>query len=151
MKLIRIRQAAAQNYALLKGYNMNLSKFLLLTVVATMICVLYVYQQSEIFRMAYAGQKKLGDYQELLDKNAVLKYNIERSASLIRLGAKINQAADFQMPDTFQLVRLDKPLEGQTLVSSKPRQSLAARIFSVKRQAEAKTINSSASLRSRAE
>jgi len=131
---------------------MNLSRFLLLTVVATMMCVLYVYQQSEIFRMAYAGQKQLGDYQDLLDKNAVLKYNIEKSASLIRIGMKINQATDFQMPDTFQLVRLEKPLEGQSLVSHQSkRQSLAARIFSVKRQAEAKTINSSASLRSRAE
>ncbi len=131
---------------------MNLSKFLLLTVVATVMSVLYVYQQSEIFRMAYAGQKQLSDYQELLDKNAVLKYNIEKSASLISIGSKINQAADFQMPDTFQLVRLERSTEVRSAAANQPkRQSLVARIFSVKGQAEAKTINSSASLRSRAE
>jgi hypothetical protein len=91
--------------------------------------------------MAYVGQKRLVLYEDLLDKNCILRYNIERDASLVQIGNKISGNADFQMPDSYRLVRLTPSGEGL-----KPAEQLAnketvfSRIFGVKRQAEAKTI-----------
>lgn len=104
----------------------------------TLFSLLYVYQQTEIFRLAYAGQKKLAHSEELLDKNSILRYNIEQRASLVQIGNKFSGCAEFQMPDSYRLVRF-KPARGS--VNTLNRQTLVSRLFGVKRQAEAKTIN----------
>ena len=120
---------------------MKINKFLALTFMITSLAVFYVWQQTEIFRLAYEGQKKMAAFQDCFDKNTVLKYNIEKGASLVRIGNKLPQDASFNMPKTYQLVRLSYPLEGSSAgrdVAQK--ESLAWRIFGVKRQAEAKTI-----------
>jgi hypothetical protein len=121
---------------------MRLSKFLVCVSVFTLVSLVYVYQQSEIFRLAYAAQKRLSVYQDLLDKNTVLRYNIEKSASLIRIGNKLSQGSDFQMPDSYQLVKLGVMAEGAE--SSAPvakRENIASRFFGVRREVEARTIN----------
>lgn len=121
---------------------MKLSKFLSITVFITIFSLLYVYQQTEIFRFAYTGQKKQAFFEDLLDKNCVLRYNIEKNASLVCIGDKISGYADFQMPDSYQLVRLFPSTEGGNIKrrpSGKP--ALISRIFGIKRQAEAKTVN----------
>ena len=64
---------------------MKLSKFFSAVVFITSFSVLYVYQQSEIFRLAYLGQKKQSVFTELLDKNTALKYNINKSSSLVKV------------------------------------------------------------------
>lgn len=121
---------------------MRLSKFISVIALITLFALLYVWQQTEIFRLAYIGQKNLGVFQDLLDKNTVLRYNIGRNASLVRIGNKVSDEMSFQMPDTYRLVRLQSSNEklkvtGQT----SKRESLAFRLFGIKRQAEAKTIN----------
>lgn len=123
---------------------MRLSKFLFLIILATCLSCLYVWQQSEIFRLAYLGQKNSLAAEDLLDKNTVLRYNIERNTSLIRITHKVAGTAELQMPDTYRLVRLASP-QG-TLSVRQPlakKESIISRLFSIKRQAEAKTINPS--------
>ena len=108
----------------------------------TFFALVYVYQQSEIFRFAYAGEKRQALFQDLLDKNTALRYNILESGSLIRIGNKILESNDYEMPETYQLVKLAYPLENLKVKGSVQRkENLVARIFSIKRQAEAKTIN----------
>ena len=121
---------------------MRLSRFLSLTLLITLLCLLYVYQQSEIFRFAYVGQKKQVALNELLDKNSFLRYNIARNASLVEIGSKISGRKDYEMPDTYRLVRVVASGGGLRLKeAAAKKESLFSRLFGVKRQAEAKTIN----------
>ncbi|OQB13099.1 MAG: hypothetical protein BWY16_00269 [Candidatus Omnitrophica bacterium ADurb.Bin205] len=121
---------------------MRLNKFLSLVVFITFFSVLYVYQQSEIIRLAYAGQKQHAVFQELLDKNSVLRYSIEKNSSLVNIGSSLSSRSDFQMPDKYQLVKLVPTSTGVTLSElSGSKQNLFARFFGLSRQAEAKTVN----------
>jgi len=121
---------------------MKLTKFLSTVVFITSFSVLYVYQQSEIFRLAYLGQKKQAVFTELLDKNTALRYNINKSSSLVNIGNRISQTHDFQMPDNYRFVKFISSKEGLKLTDqNQNREGLLARIFSLKREAQAKTIN----------
>ena len=121
---------------------MRISRFVAVVSFITCFSLLYVYQQSEIFRLAYVGQKKQVSFQDLLDKNTILRYNIERNASLISIGSKISGSNDFQMPDSYRLVKLSATKEGFRINSGNPaKQTMIARIFGIKSQAEAETIN----------
>lgn len=125
---------------------MKLSKFIFLIVFITLFSILYVYQQTEIFHLAYDSQKKLAIFEDLLDKNTILRYNIARNASLIRINNKVSAKADFQMPDAYKLVKVRQPLEdlqAAHYVSTNKenvKENIIARLFGVKRQAEARTI-----------
>ena len=121
---------------------MKLSKFLSLIIFITFISCLYVYQQTEILRLAYIGQKKMSVFEDLLDKNSFLRYNLGRSVSLVRIGDRVSKVADFQMPDTYRLIRLASSEKILKSKAQRPkRESVASRLFGIKRQAEAKTIN----------
>jgi hypothetical protein len=121
---------------------MKLTKFLSMVVFITSFSVLYVYQQSEIFRLAYLGQKKQAIFTELLDKNTALRYNINKGSSLVNIGQRINGTNDFQMPDNYRFVKFITSKEGLKLAdNNQSREGLLARIFSLKREAQAKTIN----------
>ena len=121
---------------------MRLSKFVFLMVLFTFMSLVYVYQQTEIFRLAYQGQKRQALFEELLNKNTVLQYHIKKGASLVRIGDMVSQGRDFQMPDSFGLVMLKRPAKSSvSYARSAIAQNLFARIFAVKRQAEAYTIN----------
>ena len=107
----------------------------------TLFSLLYVWQQTEIFRLAYLAQKNESAAQNLLDKNTILRYNIKRNSSLISIGNKFSKTADFQMPDTYQLVRLEYP--GEIVKANRPlsnKENIISRLFGIKRQAEAKTV-----------
>ena len=120
---------------------MRVSRFLSIISFITLFSLLYVYQQTEIFRLAYAGQKKQSALTELLDKNTVLRYNIAKDASLVQIGSNISGSADFQMPDSYRLVRLRPSRQGFRLTEeSANKETLLSRLFGIKRQAEAKTI-----------
>jgi len=121
---------------------MKVSKFLLLVLVFTAFILLYVYQQSEIFRLGYLIDRKHDKFQDSLDKNALLRYNVQKNASLIHLGDKLSRCADFQMPDTYRLVKVIYPVTNpRSYIQLARKENIIARIFGVKRQAEAKTIN----------
>ncbi len=123
---------------------MKLSKFLSTVTCVTFLSLLYVCQQTEIFRLAYIGQKKSTVFQDSLDRNTILRYNINRNTSLIRLDNKVSEYADFQMPDSYRLVKLTLAQEGLRLKNqqrSLKRKSIASIIFGITKQAEAKTID----------
>lgn len=108
----------------------------------TLFSLLYVYQQTEILRFAYTQQKQNVVFQELLDKNSILRYNIEKNLSLVNIGTSVSNRSDFQMPDKYQLVRLVPSKEGLTFAQGAPnKETLLSRVFGLKRQAEARTIN----------
>jgi len=110
--------------------------------IVTLFSLVYVYQQTEILHLAYIGQKRVTAFDDLLDKNSVLRYNINKSASLVQIGGRISECADFQMPDNFQLVRL-APLKQNLRVNVQAfnKESMLSRLFGIKRQAEARTVN----------
>ena len=121
---------------------MRLNKFLSLIIFVTFFSVFYVYQQSEIVRLAYAEQKQHAAFQELLDKNSILRYNIEKNCSLVNIGSILLSLSDFQMPDKYQLVRLVPTNAGVVFTEgSVSKETLLSRIFGLNRQAEAKTVN----------
>jgi hypothetical protein len=124
---------------------MKLSKFIILAFFTTFFSLLYVWQQTEIFRLAYNGQKNLAVFKDLLDENSFLRYNLKRKTSLVQIGSRVSASGDFQMPDNYCLVKLSAPKEGLKLTYSRSskRENLLSRIFNIKRQAEAKTINPS--------
>lgn len=119
---------------------MKLQKFLCIVSFITSFSLLYVYQQTEIFRLAYVGQKKQALYQDLLDKNNILRYNIKLKASLVQIGDSISRSPDYEMPNSYRLVRL-APSRESLREQSLNRETMISRIFGIKRQAEAKTIN----------
>ncbi|MFA5319957.1 MAG: hypothetical protein WBE75_01560 [Candidatus Omnitrophota bacterium] len=120
---------------------MKISRLIVVILLGTVFSVLYVYQQAEIFRLAYEGEKKQSSFQDLLDKNNVLRYNIEKSASLTRIGNKVSKDDQFQMPDTCRVVKVAAPSNGtQAGQQDAGMLTLASRIFSIKRQAEAHTV-----------
>lgn len=121
---------------------MKLPKFLLTVFFITLFSLLYVCQQTEIFRLAYTGQKKLAVFQDLLDENTILRYNVTRNTSVTSIGSKVSMASDFEMPGTYRLVKLTYPLKELKTTLKAPRQeTLLSRFLGVKRRAEAKTIN----------
>ena len=121
---------------------MRMTKFFSVIVFITSFAVLYVYQQSEIFRMAYLGQKKQVTFNELLDKNTALRYNIRKNSSLVAIGNRINATNEFQMPDNYRYVKFISSRDGLKLADqNQNREGLLARIFSLRREAQAKTIN----------
>jgi hypothetical protein len=121
---------------------MRLSRFLALAVVLTFSALLYVWQQTEIVRLAYVGQKNLTVFQESLDKNSILRYNLKQSTSLTRIGNKMLESSNFHMPETYRLVKLSLPQESMALagVSAPKKENILSRIFGIKREAQARTI-----------
>lgn len=120
---------------------MKMSRFLAIIGLVTIFSLLYVYQQTEIIHLAYAGQDKRIVFDDLLDKNSLLRYNINKSASLVRIAGRISGGTDFQMPDTYKIVRVTSSRNGLLIARRQvKKENLLSRLFGVKRQAEAKTI-----------
>ncbi|MDI6758830.1 MAG: hypothetical protein QMD94_04065 [Candidatus Omnitrophota bacterium] len=121
---------------------MKIRNFLSISAFITGFSLLYVYQQTEILRFAYVAQKKQAVAEDLLDRNSILRYNIEKNASLVNIGGKVSKSGEFQMPDAYCLVRSNLFAKNSEIkVDPIARQTVLSKIFSVKRQAEAQTIN----------
>lgn len=122
---------------------MRLPKFLLTAFMVTSCAVFYVGQQSEIFQLAYVGSKSMVEFRDLLDENSLLRYNLKQNTSLTRVDNKILEPSEFQMPDTYYLVKLSSPAESLKVANRRltRRESLAYRLFGIKREAEAKTVD----------
>jgi hypothetical protein len=125
---------------------MKLGKSLLVITFITVFSLLFVWQQTEIFRLAYEGQKIETDFRNTLDKNSVLRYNLKTNTSLTRIYGKISTSEEFQLPDAYMLVKLSSPSVNGRSHRQLPakEENLFARIFGVNRSAEAKTVTSTA-------
>jgi len=121
---------------------MKMTRFFSATIFITSFCLLYVYQQSEIFRLAYLGSRRQLTYNELFDKNTTLSYNIQKSSSLVNIGNRLSSTSDFQMPDKYRFVKVVASKDGiKPANQNHGKEGLLAAIFSLKREAQAKTIN----------
>lgn len=123
---------------------MRVHRFLICMAVVTHFCLLYVWQQTEIFRLAYAGQKRISVFEDLLDRNAVLRYNIARNSSLTRVGNKISNEGELQLPDTYRTVTVRGPKRLAVKLKNKRlpgKETMVSRLFGFGRQAEAGIIN----------
>lgn len=123
---------------------MKLSRFLSIAASVTFFSLLYVYQQTEILCFAYTAQNMSTVFQDSLDRNTVLRYNINARTSLVRLDNEISRYGNFQMPESYRLVRLARPQKALKLTSKERTltpKNIVSVLFGVKRQAEARTIN----------
>lgn len=120
---------------------MRLPKFLLSVFFITLCALAYVHQQTAIFKFAYLGQRRLANFEDLLDKNAILRYNIEKNSSLFLIGSRILEHADLEIPNSYHLVRLNPQEELRLTNRPINKESIFSRILGIKRQAEAKTLN----------
>ncbi|MGE5308437.1 MAG: hypothetical protein ACM3OC_05085 [Deltaproteobacteria bacterium] len=120
---------------------MRLEKFMLIVIAATAFSLIYVYQQTEIFRLAYDGQKNTKKFQALLDTNSNLRYSFKQKTSLVSIGNKIS-GQDFTMPENYCLVKLDPAYSLVKADRPVKRETMVSKLFNIKRQAEAKTLGS---------
>lgn len=121
---------------------MKLSKFILLIGTITLISLIYLYQETETIKLAYTTSKKSKYYQDLLEQNRNISYNIDTLKSVTLLGNKVLGAnSNFEIPKPTQLAELKlKKSKNLKIASSKQKPNLILSFFSLKSQAEAQTI-----------
>jgi hypothetical protein len=124
---------------------MKLSKFILFLTIITAVSLLYVWQQTEVVCLAYEGQKQAVHFQELLDVNSTLRYNLTKNTSLVNIGNSFTSGRDFKMPKKFCLVKVSSPSRNSKYAKAKrPKDmNILSQVFGIRRQAEAKTLNPS--------
>ncbi len=123
---------------------MRMPKFMLLVCSITFISCLYVRQQTDVYSSAYAEQKKQASFEDLLDKNSLLRYNLKKNTSLICMGSKVSESEEFRMPNNYLLVKVSDDSNNRLNLASQAiyrNDNFVSRLFGVKRQAEAKTLN----------
>lgn len=120
---------------------MRLLKTLLIISTITLTALLYVYQQTQIFYLAYQNDKKQARLQEAIDKNNILRYNEKVLSSLPYIEKKLlARHSDFEIPREQRIVRLD--LATQSRAEFVKTNNILVRFFnSITRQAEAKPVN----------
>lgn len=125
---------------------MKLSRFICLIVFITLICVIYVGLQVQIFELAYVGKKREADFREQLDRKSTLMYNISSLESAQNIGASLlSRDQDLQFSDKSQIAKIDLPIQlassfekEQKLENKKP--NFLSTFFSLKAEAQAKPI-----------
>ncbi|MDD5044707.1 MAG: hypothetical protein PHU91_03390 [Candidatus Omnitrophica bacterium] len=118
---------------------MRFNRFLSGAFFVTAVSLFYVYQQTSIYTLAYSGEKKQRVYQDLLDKNNLLRYNLNVVTSLSAMGNKVLEASEFEMPAENRIVKLEYPREKVVIAKNKIAEIF--NIFGFKSQAEARTVN----------
>jgi len=119
---------------------MRLSKFLILLVLVTVVSLIYVQLQIEIFKQAYQGSLNESRLRDVLDDNSILMYNILALKSAQNVGEiLLSGEQSLQFAKKQQIAEVKIPV--QVNASSqrvKPKPNFFARIFALKSQAEAK-------------
>lgn len=118
---------------------MRVHKFFVAASFVTLVSVLYVYQQTRILNLAYTSEKRMRVFQELLDKNNLLRYNVDVLTSLSSMGSKVLEKSEFEMPAASKVVKVEAPQEKIAVLKNKFAEVF--NIFSLKSQAEAKPIS----------
>jgi hypothetical protein len=122
---------------------MRLPRFFSLLIIATVISLIYVQLQVEIFREAYTGSLNESRLHELLDDNSVLRYNITQLTSAQHVGDKLlSQELNLEFAQAAQIseVRIPFQVAGNLNSQGKKEPNFFAKIFSLKAQAEAKQL-----------
>ena len=124
---------------------MKLPKCLLCIIFCTIVALVYIQMQVQIYDLAYQGKNKQKAIQQLKDENSDVIYDICTLKSANHLGVKLlSENSGMQFLDDTRIVLVETPQEvvqSDTLaLSSNRRPGFLASIFSLKSQAEARTI-----------
>ena len=123
---------------------MNIKRFLICISIVTVLCLLYIHQQTQIIKLAYEGKKKLDTLSELIDKKDILVYNIDVLQSMPNINLNLlSKQNDFEIAKEFRIVKLN---EAETTIGKFRLKPIFGRLLSfrlpwLERQAEAKTID----------
>lgn len=126
---------------------MRLVKFILIIGLITLIAIIYVQLQVQIYEYAYKGKKKEIVFKELLDRKSNTLYNINSLESIQYLGSRLlSSEYNLQFAGKEQVVKLAVPLQLAETInpeirsSENQRTNFLVNLFSLKSQAEAKPI-----------
>jgi len=126
---------------------MRLLKFLFIAVVFTVLALVYIHLQVQIYDLGYKGELKKTELQKQNDFNGYLNDKILRLTSANHLGVKLlKDNSRMQFLDGHHIVTLQNPalnalsLQGKGKGPNGHRQNLLAGIFSLRSQAEAGSI-----------
>ncbi len=126
---------------------MKLSKFIMIILFCTIISLIYIQLQIQIFELAYQGKNKEEQLQKIIDVNDRVTYNILTLKSADHLGIKLlKENSKLQFLDQEYIVRLETPsqfLEDDVLVKSADSEkntNIFLSLFSLKSKAEASAI-----------
>lgn len=126
---------------------MRLVKFILIIGLITLIAIIYVQLQVQIYEYAYKGKKKEIAFKELLDRKSNTLYNINSLESIQYLGSRLlSSEYNLQFAGKEQVVKLAVPLQLAETInpeirsSENQRTNFLVNLFSLKSQAEAKPI-----------
>jgi hypothetical protein len=126
---------------------MKLLKFVSFVGLLTLLSLIYINLQMQIFDLAYQGKKKENAIRELSDRNGIVTSDILKMTSANHLGLKV-LAPDSQMQfrndqDVVRLETAEMPLDKPLLASSKTlekTQKIFSNLFLFITQAEAKPV-----------
>jgi hypothetical protein len=126
---------------------MRLTKFTGMALLITVIALIYVQLQVQIYEYAYKGKRREIALKELLDAKSTVMYNINNLESDQNLGTSLlNEDYNLQFAGREQMVKLEVPVQLAQTISpavNKPGNrgvSFLVNLFALKSQAEAKPI-----------
>ena len=124
---------------------MKLAQFLKGMAMMTILSVIYINLQVQIYDFAYQAKKKEKDLRRLIDRNGNMTYGILKLKSANHLGVKLlAENSTMQFMDSNNVVKLEThiPLKKEpppaAAVNSEKKPNVLASIFSLRSQAEAK-------------
>ena len=124
---------------------MKLTKFLKGMGMITILAVIYINLQVQIYDFAYQAKKKEKDMRRLVDHNGNMTYSILKLKSANHLGVKLlTENSNMQFMDSNNVIKLEthipikkeQPPAAVENIEKKP--NILASIFSLRSQAEAK-------------
>jgi len=86
---------------------LRILRFLIFLGISTILALLFVHNQIKIYLLSYKLEKNNLLYEELLDENRVLLYDINRLSSVQRISCNLRDSKDeFIIPK--RIVRLER-------------------------------------------
>ncbi|MCX7661382.1 MAG: hypothetical protein N2Z79_01700, partial [Candidatus Omnitrophica bacterium] len=83
-----------------------LKRFVIKVFIFCVLACFYVYQQIEIVRLGYINEKKRKELEQLLDYNHLLRYNLNKQTSLVKISGAYKENSNFQRPKDFCLIKV---------------------------------------------
>ncbi len=123
---------------------MKLSKFVRGIIFLTILSLIYIHLQMQIFAFAYRGKLKEQKIYQLREENGNTTYNIFRLKSAHNLGYKLlDEDSDMQFLDGSQIVKVEVPQSAEekielSAVSSRRASNPILSFLSLRSQAEAR-------------
>ena len=122
---------------------MSLYKFMKTIFFFTVLALVYIHMQMQIFAMAYEGKKREKEIISLSERNGVLAYEILSLKSASNLGQKmLNQETSLRFRDNgnvVQLVTTQAVPKTRTVIAAKPQKvNPILSFFNLRAEAEAR-------------